>query len=90
MSGLELAVKLREYDPRGFIVFITAHDDMMFETFRYRLEALDYIVKGAPAMMAARAKFYCITLPKYRQPHEYLLCRMHTPTPKRHTPISGI
>lgn len=54
MSGLELAVKLREYDPRGFIVFITAHDDMMFETFRYRLEALDYIVKGAPAMMAAR------------------------------------
>lgn len=47
MSGLELAVKLRQYDPRGFIVFITAHGDMMFETFRYRLEALDYIVKGS-------------------------------------------
>ncbi|MDE7324556.1 MAG: LytTR family DNA-binding domain-containing protein [Lachnospiraceae bacterium] len=54
MSGLELAVKLRAYDPRGFIVFITAHGDMMFETFRYRLEALDYIVKGTPAMMAER------------------------------------
>ncbi len=51
MSGLELAVKLRQYDPRGFIVFITAHDDMMFETFRYRLEALDYIVKGDAAML---------------------------------------
>ncbi|MEZ3444610.1 MAG: LytTR family DNA-binding domain-containing protein [Lachnospiraceae bacterium] len=54
MSGLELAVKLRQYDPRGFIVFITAHGDMMFETFRYRLEALDYIVKGEPSVMAGR------------------------------------
>lgn len=54
MSGLELAVKLRQYDPRGFIVFITAHGDMMFETFRYRLEALDYIVKGEPSVMARR------------------------------------
>lgn len=54
MSGLELAVKLRQYDPRGFIVFITAHNDMMFETFRYRLEALDYIVKGELSVMAGR------------------------------------
>lgn len=54
MSGLELAVKLRQYDPRGFIVFITGHDDMMFETFRYRLEAMDYIVKGDSAAMARR------------------------------------
>ncbi len=35
-------------------MFITAHDDMMFETFRYRLEALDYIVKGEPSVMAQR------------------------------------
>ena len=34
MSGLELAQKLRQYDPRGFIVFITAHSDLAFETFR--------------------------------------------------------
>lgn len=37
MSGLELAQKLRQYDPRGFIVFITAHNDLAFETFRLRL-----------------------------------------------------
>ena len=36
MSGLELAQKLRQYDPRGFIVFITAHNDLAFETFRLR------------------------------------------------------
>lgn len=56
MSGLELAQKLRGYDPRGFIVFITAHGDLAFETFRLRLEALDYIVKGDVASMDARVR----------------------------------
>lgn len=54
MSGLELAQKLREFDPRGFIVFITAHENFAFETFRLRLEALDYIVKGDANTMAVR------------------------------------
>ena len=56
MSGLELAQKLRQYDPRGFIVFITAHSDLAFETFRLRLEALDYIVKGNRAAMTGRVQ----------------------------------
>ena len=56
MSGLELAQKLRQYDPRGFIVFITAHNDLAFETFRLRLEALDYIVKGDRAAMTGRVQ----------------------------------
>lgn len=56
ISGLELAQKLRQYDPRGFIVFITAHNDLAFETFRLRLEALDYIVKGDTASMTTRFK----------------------------------
>ena len=56
MSGLELAQNLRQYDPRGFIIFITAHDDLAFETFRLRLEALDYIVKGSRSMMTERVQ----------------------------------
>ena len=56
ISGLELAQKLRQYDPRGFIVFITAHHDLAFETFRLRLEALDYIVKGDAASMPTRVQ----------------------------------
>lgn len=56
MSGLELAQKLRQYDPRGFIVFITAHGDLAFETFRLRLEALDYIVKGDRSAMTQRVQ----------------------------------
>ena len=56
MSGLVLAQKLRQYDPRGFIIFITAHSDLAFETFRLRLEALDYIVKGSRGAMTGRVQ----------------------------------
>lgn len=56
MSGLTLAQRLRQYDPRGFIVFITAHGDLAFETFRLRLEALDYIVKGDRDAMTLRVQ----------------------------------
>lgn len=60
ISGLELAQKLRRYDPRGFIVFITAHGDLAFETFRLRLEAMDYIVKGDYDAMSVRVRA-CLT-----------------------------
>ena len=56
MSGLTLAQELRRFDPRGFIVFITAHGDLAFETFRLRLEALDYIVKGDYDAMSVRVR----------------------------------
>lgn len=46
INGFELAQKIRCLDPRGFIIFITAHDNLATETFRYQLEAMDYIVKG--------------------------------------------
>lgn len=45
MSGLQLAAKIREYDPRGFIVFITSHSEMSYLTFQYKVEALDFIIK---------------------------------------------
>ena len=62
MSGLELAQKLRLHDPRGFIIFITAHNDLAFETFRLRLEALDYIVKGDYNAMAVRVRECLISI----------------------------
>ncbi len=45
MNGLDLAVEIRKLDPRGFIVFITTHDEMAPLTFQYKVEAMDYIVK---------------------------------------------
>ncbi len=45
MNGIELAAKIREYDPRGFIVFVTTHSEMSYLTFIYKVEAMDYIIK---------------------------------------------
>jgi two-component system response regulator AgrA len=45
INGLELAEQIRELDPRGFIVFITSHADMLHLTFKYKVEAMDYITK---------------------------------------------
>lgn len=51
MNGLVLANRIREYDPRGFIVFITSHSEMSFLTFQYKVEALDFILKDHPQQM---------------------------------------
>lgn len=45
MNGIELAAKIREHDPRGFIVFVTTHSEMSYLTFIYKVEAMDYIIK---------------------------------------------
>ena len=46
INGIELAEKIRRADPRGYIIFITVHADDMHLTFKYKVEALDYIIKG--------------------------------------------
>lgn len=45
MNGMELAQKIREYQPRCWIIFVTTHSEMSYLTFQYKVEALDYIVK---------------------------------------------
>ncbi len=44
-DGFMLANEIREYDSRGFIVFITSHSEMSPLTFQYKVEALDFILK---------------------------------------------
>lgn len=53
-NGLMLAKEIREYDPRGFIVFITSHSEMSFMTFQYKVEALDFILKDEPEQLQHR------------------------------------
>ena len=53
-TGFTLAKQIREIDPRGFIIFITSHEELSFETFRHRIEAMDYIVKGNPDTIRER------------------------------------
>lgn len=47
MNGLALAQRIRQIQPRCFIVFITSHSEMSFLTFQYKAEALDFIVKDS-------------------------------------------
>lgn len=53
-NGIVLAKEIREYDPRGFIVFITSHSEMSFITFQYKVEALDFILKDDPHQLQHR------------------------------------
>ena len=44
-------MRIREIDALGKIVFVTTHSELSYLTFRYRLEALDYIVKDTKEYM---------------------------------------
>lgn len=50
-NGFTLAKRIRELDPRGYLVFVTTHEEMIYETFRFRLEAMNYLIKDEPAKL---------------------------------------
>lgn len=45
ITGIELARNLRQQDPAGYIIFVTSHAELTFLTFKYKVQALDYIMK---------------------------------------------
>ena len=47
-GGLDLAMKIREYDQRGSIVFLAPNDESYKLAFKHKIEALDYILKSDP------------------------------------------
>lgn len=47
IDGMKLAQKIRELNKESFIVFFTTKSEMAPMTFKYQLEALDFIVKDA-------------------------------------------
>ncbi|MBO5237288.1 MAG: response regulator transcription factor [Lachnospiraceae bacterium] len=44
-DGFDVAQAIREFDSRGFIAFITTHSEMAMLTFKYQVEAMDFILK---------------------------------------------
>lgn len=56
MNGLKLAQQIRLFDPRGFIIFITAHSELSFMTFQYRVEAMDFVLKDNPAEVKVKIR----------------------------------
>ncbi len=51
INGIELAHSIRKFDPRAYIVMVTAYADYMPITFSYMIEPLAYILKGDPSKM---------------------------------------
>ncbi|WP_165755629.1 LytR/AlgR family response regulator transcription factor [Ruminiclostridium hungatei] len=45
INGIKLAEIIRKKDFSGHIIFITTHSEMSYLTFKYKVEALDYILK---------------------------------------------
>lgn len=54
INGMKLAQQIRLFDPRGFIIFITAHSELSYMTFQYRVEAMDFVLKDNPAEVKVR------------------------------------
>jgi len=67
MDGISLAVKLRTLDPSGKIVFVTAHAELAFLTFKYKIEALDYIIKGTDLEEIKKKIEECVQIAYERQ-----------------------
>jgi len=61
IDGIKLAEKVREVDSLGKIVFVTTHGEMSYLIFKYKIEALDYILKDHPDEMQVRVR-ECITM----------------------------
>lgn len=47
MNGFELAKEIRKNDLNGYIIFLTSHAELTLLTFKYKVRALDYILKGS-------------------------------------------
>lgn len=45
-AGLELSRIIREYDAYATIIFLTVHEEFLYTTYKYQVEALDFIKKN--------------------------------------------
>ncbi|NGC77513.1 response regulator transcription factor [Lactobacillus reuteri] len=45
-AGLKISKLIRENDDLASIIFLTIHDDLLYTTYKYQVEALDFINKN--------------------------------------------
>lgn len=93
MNGFQLGKEIRKRDGGGFLIYVTAFPDLAFETFRYHLEALDYICKQNPERMYTDLSRCLDTvterMSKMQNPRqEYFTLK--TPEMIRHIPLGDI
>ena len=68
INGIDLAMKIREMDISGRIVFVTTYSELAYLTFRYRLEVMDYIVKDRTGLVK-KAVHECLELAYQHYPN---------------------
>jgi two-component system response regulator AgrA len=56
INGIVLASKIKKHDPSGKFVFVTTHTELSYLTFRYRVDAMDYIIKNSTDDVAERVQ----------------------------------
>lgn len=93
MDGFRLGQEIRKIDSRGFLIYVTAFRELAFETFRYHLEALDYICKqDAEQMYAGLSRCLKVIRERVRreqgEQQEYFTIR--TLDVVRHVPVNEI
>lgn len=91
-DGFRLGRELRRRDPHGILVYITSYGDLAWRTFKYHLEAFDYIVKGPEPIGPSAAQ--CLG-----EIHTHLMAQRQAPTEMftlrtgemiRHVPLRDI
>jgi len=91
-DGFRLGQELRRRDPHGTLVYITSYGDLAWRTFRYHLEAFDYIVKEpeqiGPAASRCLEEIHTRLLAERRDPAEVFTLR--TGDMVRHVPVEEI
>lgn len=60
MTGFDLASEIRLRDLKSFLVFISSHQELVLDVFKYRLEAMDFIVKASDQKEIQQRIFSCI------------------------------
>lgn len=65
ITGIELAVKIRNHDKRGMIVFVTADKKSIKLTYKYHVEAIGYVSKEDIRNMTEEIK-RCIDIAQER------------------------
>ena len=54
INGLDLAKKIREVVPQGYIIFITSHSELSLMALTYQVTATDFILKDNPLQLKER------------------------------------
>lgn len=66
IDGIELATQIRKRDPSAKIVFVTTHGELATSIFKYKIEALDYIVKDQTSVEVKNKVIECMHVTQER------------------------